>query len=406
MRLVLGMLFCCFTSTAAPQPDTTVDEALARLHAAYLPAADRPPIGERLALEIVGATGMPQSTSAEIRVGWDEGPVLALSLDAFRAHASAQVVRVEREGLTSSRLLFERPSAGNEPKRGILESMPLGAMPQLWGLAAEGVVIDPLLGRLIFDRVEHAEGSDHLRVTGRSPAGPAVITLHATSGRVIAFEADARDGRVRLRAFPIDPPAVETWRIQRMGRRIVTRLDQLVIRGEPYGPGSILPDLPVRTASAPEQPFSLGDWLDDRPAGGPAVGWTVVLFVIGPAASDATIAGVRSSLSAAAGRRRAEANDAERYWLRYRLRPVVIVDAPQPAVTVSTPNISEDVVVTTDVSQTIDRMPVGASAWVVAIDRDRVIGAVGAVGDDDGWSERFVDTMVRSGMGDAGERGD
>ncbi len=358
-----------------PTP-VSVADALDAMHAAHAAGT----IADRMTYDTLRSDGTFDAVSAVLRI--DNGDTRRLRYEtsgfAFLAQPGTltgaglgppeprRVLVAEREGHTADELLT-----------GIV---PTGPLPQLW--SPDGpVVSDPALGVIRFTEASAEHGTT--TITGDTALGPIRIETDAATGRLITLRASLRDGSIELRAGPVEPGDPEAWAIATGNRRIVSRIDQLAPNLAMLEAGEVLPDLSLQHPDGTG--VTLADWHEAPPEGAPRAPWVLILFADATSA-DPAIALRRASdtladIRAESLRRRAGAEPAERFWLRFRPL-IVLVLAEDEALDASgvRPDLAEvEVLYSTRPDLTIDRLPL-APILAVGIDRDRVIGVLSAAG--------------------------
>ncbi|MGP1271894.1 MAG: hypothetical protein ACTS22_01030 [Phycisphaerales bacterium] len=393
MLVIVAIAFALGVSSGAAQPAVAVDEALALLVSAGGSAS---PVADRVSTTVFREDGTFSSVTHTVRwVGEGEDRRLSYEIASFRFYAERGLIEGEFDAAAGPRasLVVERDGVSAEAM--LTGVVPVGPMPQFWTVGADGSVVDPALGLIRFEEVSRTEGE--ILLIGGSPGGTVALVLDAATGRMTALEAQLRDGTLSQRAAPVDAGEPASWRIPREGRRIVSRLDQLMPAAPPIVAGSLVPDWSLRRVSG--DGVSLDDWLAEAgraPGSGP---WRILLIADGAADPGSAIEAVARRASELADRaavRGTDLGEVERFWLRHRAFGIVVIESRayeegRAPVLADAPPLP--VVFSTQRAMTLDLLPVGLGPIALAVDADRVIGAVVPL-DDAGRLEELLDAML------------
>lgn len=362
-----------------PTQPVTVAEALQAMRSAY----DTAVVADSMTYETRRSDGTFDAVSAVLRIAADEaGQQLRYETNGFVFHArssdAAGTLTGAGLGPPEPRrvLVAERPNqSAAQMLTGII---PTGPLPQLWTIEGSRVT-DPSLGAIRFTAASIDRGT--ISIIGDTVFGPLRLQTDAATGRCIMLRAPLRDGAIELRASPAEPGDPRTWPIDTDRRRIVERIDQLAPSLAVLRAGDLLPDVSLQHADGAG--LSLVEWHESPPNTSQRSPWSLILFVDATSTDPGRALSLAVSTLEAIGReaatRRAAAAPAKRFWLRYR--PLVVLVLPEEAAFDTQPPRPDapgvDVLYSTRPDLTVDRLPL-ASLVAVAIDRDRVIGAVSA----------------------------
>lgn len=378
------MIALLFAQPAAIEPAAALD----RLEAAYAETA----VADMLTFETSRRDGTFDAVTATLRIDPD-ADAIRYDTAGFAFHASPGTLTGIDADRDDPRRVLTVDEPGVEPGELLTSVVPTGPLPQLWR-AERDEVVDPSVGVIRFTSAEQREITTV--ISGVSAFGTVFVELDRDTGRLITLRAALRDGSLELRAAPAEPGDPKEWAIDMTGLRPVQRIDQLAPALPRLAEGDVFPDLRLLTAEAEGR--DLSEWHESPSPGAPRAPWSVLLIADATGQPpEAALASARSHLdriASAALRRRAD-SPAEQFWLRFR--PLIVVVMPEDFALAEQrridPPAGTDVLISTRPHRTIDRLPVSETV-AIAIDRDRIIGAIG-VGTGDAAVGSFIDAMLR-----------
>ena len=278
--------------------------------------------------------------------------------------------------------------------RALAGVLPVWPMPALWRVGDDGLVVDPALGVVTVDRTER--NGDVLVCLGHTPTGAYRLELDAETFAVHTLDAQLRDGRVVLRSTPIDPGDVESWSIEKGGRRIVDRLEALAAVVPPIETGEIFPDLSLLLAG-----FH-GVELSELMSGDGSGPWTVLLVIdADDEASVYELAGAvasglwKSAAGEIAGLGR---EDPARYWLGHRVVVLTLCDTSallggKMDEYVNRAPLGVLLAFSSQFGETLDRVQRGFPVVAILLDPNRVVGGVVGIDDAETGVESVLEVM-------------
>ncbi len=215
--------------------------------------------------------------------------------------------------------------------------------------------------------IDQSGQSPALRVRGASDEAVVEMVTDAEGSRLksMTVRIDRDELDLRLTLTPATVERGPSYGVDISGRRVVTRLEDLVPRSDELRAGDELPDLALRFAITPDESEPIA------PLRGPAV--LVFFRVLTPGVQSALAAAAELSASAAEGQ-----------------RPSVIAVSVQPRETPATPAILADLRTTLapaglawtpSPATTIDRFARGTMAVAVAVGADNRIRGVVIIDD-------------------------
>ena len=357
------------------QPTTpSVDEALDAMRDAYATDA----IADRMTYETLRSDGTFDNVAAVIRIDNSETRTIRYDTSGFAFRAQGGVLTGAGLGPPEPRRVLVAERENSNAAEVLAEVVPTGPLPQLW--TAEGpLVTDPALGVIRFTEATTELGTT--TINGSTALGSVRVQIDADSGRLVSLQAVLRDGTVELRSGPIKPGEPDSWSIETSNRRIVSRIDQLAPNLAILEPGDTLPNVSLQHPDGTG--ITLADWHDTPPEGSQRAPWSVVVFAdatsIDPSDALRAAAETLAEVRAESAERASEAAPAERFWLRFRPLIVLVLAEDTAFETEGTrPDLANaDVLYSARPDLTIDRLPL-APLIAVGIDRNRVIGAMGA----------------------------
>lgn len=236
-------LICTLAAFAQPEPPTIAPDPVVMLTEAALHQPER----FTQLIRIENSANWPGEARLSIMLHRDtrDGTTYTgVELPEVRFFHEPGILRAERTGDGNHAVVFEQTT-----DRDFVGSMtglaPLWPMPHVWNATEDGVVLDPALGLIEFDRAEWTERG--VRLHGETPSGTVRVQYDEDSKRITELTATLQDGWIRCTYIPCPAEPIDVWRIERDGRWVVRRLNQLSRAQSPITPGQTLANLTLLT---------------------------------------------------------------------------------------------------------------------------------------------------------------